>query len=337
MVTLKDIADKCSLSVATVSKAINKMPDISPVTMARVQQVAREMGYLPNAAARSMKTGRSMTVGMLFFLGNNESVWTHSYSSLVADSIHRTIEDSGYDLTPVSFKGASIMGGYLNYCRYRNYDGIIVMSGGSDEPALQELADSNFPVVTIDCRMSGKASVTSDNVAGLYRLVHHVHSKGHRRIAFIHGNPSTVTEDRRKGFLTACKDLQIDVPAEYLMEAPYLSREASAAATEALLDLPNRPSCIIYPDDLACLGGIEVIQRRGLSIPEDISIVGYDDHPVASALNPKLTTYRQDCQAIGAQAADMLLEAIANPSSDSPRHLVIPGQLVEGESVGNLN
>lgn len=337
MVTLKDIAAKCGLSVATVSKAMNNMPDISLATSQRVHEVAREMGYLPNAAARSMKTGRSMVIGMLMYLGDNESLWTHNYSALIADGVHRILEDNGYDLTPVSFKGAGSMGGYLNYCRHRNYDGIIVMSGGNDDPALLELAGSDFPVVSIDCPLGSKGSVISDNTAGMHKLVRHVYDKGHRRIALIHGNDSSVTRDRVTGFFSCCQELGLNIPDEYIREGRYLSQEDSARATREFLDLPERPTCIFYPDDLAALGGIRVLKECGLSIPEDMSVVGYDGTQIAGVLEPRLTTYRQDCKAVGANAAQLLLHTIAHPRASVPRHIIVPGTLIEGQSVADLN
>lgn len=337
MVTLKDIAAKCGLSVATVSKAMNNMPDINPATAQRIHEVAREMGYLPNAAARSMKTGRSMTVGMLMYLGENESLWTHPYSALVADGIHRVLEDNGYDLTPVSFKGAGSMGGYLNYCRHRSYDGLIVMSGGSGDPALKELAESDFPVVSIDCPLGSKGSVFSDNTAGMHILVRYAYNKGHRKIALIHGNASTVTHDRITGFFSGCQELGVEVPDSYIRESRYLSMEDSARATQELLDLPEPPTCIFYPDDVASIGGIRVIRARGLSIPGDVSVIGYDGTQLADSIEPKLTTYRQDCRSVGASAAQMLLHAIARPRAFVPRHIIVPGVIVEGGSVADLN
>ena len=336
MVTLKDIANKCGLSVATVSKAMNNMPDISPSTAQRIQEIAREMGYMPNSAARSMKTGRSMIIGMLMFLGS-ESVWTHNYSALVADSIHRTVEDHGYDLTPVSSKGAESMGGYLNYCRYRNYDGVIVVSGGSSDPSLDDLVGSDFPLVTIDCDLQIRSSVISDNVEGMRRLVRHVYGLGHRRLAFIHGNTSSVTSDRVTGFFSACNELGLEVPDSCIKPAHYLSQEESAAATEELLALDEPPTCIFYPDDYACLGGLRALKARGLSVPRDVSVVGYDGTRIAEAIEPQLTTYCQDCENIGASAAEMLLRAIASPRGILPRHIIVPGRLIEGASVRNLN
>ena len=336
MITLKDIANKCGLSVATVSKAMNNMPDISLSTAQRIQKIAREMGYMPNSAARSMKTGRSMIIGMLMFLGS-ESIWTHNYSALVADGVHRTVEDHGYDLTPVSCKGAGSMGGYLNYCRYRNYDGVIVMSGGSSDPLLDDLVNSDFPLVTIDYRLPSRSSIISDNIEGMRRLVRHVYDLGHRRLGFIHGNESTVTSDRISGFFSACNELGIEVPDCRVRAAHYLSQEESARITLELLALDERPTCIFYPDDYACLGGVRALKARGLSVPGDVSVVGYDGTRIAEAVEPSLTTYRQNCEAIGVSAAEMLLRVIDNSHNVLPRHIIVPGRLIEGASVRNLN
>lgn len=336
MVTLKDIANQCGLSVATVSKAMNNMPDISPATAQRIQETAHRMGYLPNAAARSMKTGRSMNIGMLLFL-RDASVWTHNYFSEIAESIHRVMEENGYDLTPVSRRGAAAMGSYLDYCRYRNYDGVIVMSGGYNDPTLMELIESDFPMVTIDYEFHHRGAVISDNVQGMHDLLHYIHAKGHRRIAFIHGEDTTVTRTRLASFYHTCEELGLDIADEYVKEACFNDLEASAQATEALLRLPKRPTCILYPDDYSCMGGLRVLREHGLSVPDDMSVAGYDGTNLAEVLQPKLCTFRQDCVGIGKNAAEMLLSAIANPRAYIPRHVILPGWLCEGASVRDLN
>lgn len=278
-----------------------------------------------------------MTIGMMMYLGDSDSVWTHNFSAHIADSFHRALENEGYDLTPVSFKGASRMGGFLNYCRYRNYDGLLVMNGGNEDPALIELTGSDFPLVTVDYKTPSHSSVISDNSTGLKELVYYVHSRGHRKIAYIHGNDSTVTRDRVSGFREACRELSIPIPKSYMNQCLYLDAAGCARCTEALLDLPARPTCIIFPDDVAAMGGIRAIRSRGLSIPGDVSVVGYDGVRVAEAMSPPLTTYRQNCEAMGRHAAAMLLEAIRNPHDFTPRHLLLPGTFVEGGSVRDLN
>lgn len=336
MVTLKDIARHCGLSVATVSKAINGMSDISETTARRIRDTAREMGYMPNAAARSMKTGSSMTIGLLLFLGEC-SVWTHNYFASIADAIQRVVQTSGYDLVPVNCSAAEKMGSYLNYCRSRNYDGLVVMSGLYTDSTLVDLINSEIPLVTIDYEFHHRGAVLSDNLQGMRELVRYAYDRGHRQIAFIHGGDTPVTRDRLASFHATCESLGIHVPAEYVREAAYNDPDPSARETEALLKLKRRPTCIIYPDDYSYMGGFRALRAHGLSIPEDISVAGYDGTQIASVYQPSLTTFHQDCDGIGANAAEMLLSAISKPRSFIPRHVVLPGKLVEGESVRDLN
>ncbi len=334
-VTLKDIARHCNVSVATVSKALNNMPDISPAMVKRIQDTAAEMGYFPNATARAMKTGRSKTIGLLFFL-RTQSVWTHEYFARIADSIQRFTEEKGYDITPVNCRGESVAGSYLRYCLSRGYDGVVVMSSSFSDPSLMELVDSGIPLVTIDYRFDHRDAVISDNRQGMRDLVRHVHALGHRSIALIHGEDSAVTSERVESFRATCRDLQLDVPAAYVRRAYYHDPPSSAQATRALLRLPNRPTCILYPDDFSYLGGMEELLRQGASIPEDMSCAGYDGIALADALYPRLTTLEQDMNGVGFHAAQMLLDAIEKPKRFAPRHILLSGRLRPGESIRDL-
>ena len=333
MVTLKDIAVRCGLSTATVSKALNGMPDISAETTAHVRDLASQLGYRPNSAARSMKTGRSMTIGLLLFL-KGESIWSHSYFSRVADSVHRELEKSGYEIAPVNNNAPSIMGSYLNYCRHRNYDGVIVMSGGYAEPTLMELIDSDMPLVTIDYAFPHRSAVLSDNVRGMHDLVRYAHDMGHTKIAFIHGEDTPVTADRVESFRRTCAQCKLKIPEEYIISARYHDPKISYEATERLLNLPDPPTCICYPDDFSYSGGRNAILAHGLRIPEDISATGYDGTSMIELYRPVLTSFQQNCTSLGIQAARLLLDAIQDPASE-PEHILLKGKLLKGATVFN--
>lgn len=247
------------------------------------------------------------------------------------------VQTSGYDLVPVNCSAAEKMGSYLNYCRSRNYDGLVVMSGLYTDSTLVDLINSEIPLVTIDYEFHHRGAVLSDNLQGMRELVRYAYDRGHRQIAFIHGGDTPVTRDRLASFHATCESLGIHVPAEYVREAAYNDPDPSARETEALLKLKRRPTCIIYPDDYSYMGGFRALRAHGLSIPEDISVAGYDGTQIASVYQPSLTTFHQDCDGIGANAAEMLLSAISKPRSFIPRHVVLPSQLVEGESVRDLN
>ena len=335
MTTLKEIAARCGCSVATVSKALNAMPDISPETAKRIRTIANEMGYIPNAAARTLKTNRSHTIALLLFL-RNESVWMHDYFSRVASGIQKVAEAAGYDLTPVTCTRENIRERYVDYCRHRGYDGLIVMSGVFNENELMELINSEIPLVTIDYAFHHRGAVLSDNALGMRDLIRFIHSRGHRRIAYIYGEDSSVSQIRRAAFYDTCQELKLDIPDAYVKRALYRDHESCAQATRELLSLSRRPTCILYPDDYACVGGLNEILNAGLRVPHDISVAGYDGIPLAEMVRPRLTTLRQDAEGVGQNAAKLILKAIESPKSFIPQHISLRGSLVEGETVRDL-
>lgn len=153
MITLKDISVRCKCSVATVSKALNGMPDISRETAQHIRQVASQMGYMPNAAARTLKTNRSHTVGLLM-CQRDENIWTHDFFSTVAAGIQEVMEQSGYDVTPINSQRLETLGEVIQYCVYRGYDGIVVMSAGFHREEMQKLLESKLPMVSIGKHLS---------------------------------------------------------------------------------------------------------------------------------------------------------------------------------------
>ena len=168
MPSLKDLAKECGVSVATVSKALNDQPDISPATRERVRAAAHRMGYLPNAAARALKTNRTYNLGVLF-VDERQSGLTHEYFSAVLDSFKVEAEKRGYDITFINHSGKSMS--YLEHCRYRNVDGVVIACVNFYDPQVVELVNSEVPVVTIDHVFNNRMAVLSDNVAGLKALV----------------------------------------------------------------------------------------------------------------------------------------------------------------------
>lgn len=336
MIRLKDVAAYCGVSIATVSKALNGMPGIGEATAKRVWQVAQDMGYLPDAAARALKTGRTLNIGVLLFL-RDVSPTAHEYISRILSAIQEEAERNRYDITLISRFVIETMGSYVNHCRSRNYDGLIVMSGTYDEPTLMGLIESEIPLVTIDAQFEGRSGVLSDNLGGMRELVGHILGMGHRRIAFIHGEKTCVTNDRIISYLDTMSQAGIQAPPEYLRPAIFHDPQASARQTEALLALPQPPTCILYPDDFSLLGGKAILEQRGLRMPEDISIAGYDGILMSQVMHPKICTLQQDAGGIGRSAMQLLRRAIEDPLHYAPQRLVLPGRLLSGESVATIS
>ena len=226
---------------------------------------------------------------------------------------------------------------YLEHAKHRGVDGVVVACIDFHDPEIMELARSDIPVVTIDYIFNNRIAVVSDNVNGMNQLLTYVYDKGHRRIAYIHGADSAVTQSRLTSFYKTAKDLGLEIPEEYILEAAYRNTKETFKRTLELLDLPQPPTCILYPDDFASYGGMNAIQARGLRIPEDISVVGYDGIPAARHIEPKLTTLKQDTERIGSEAARSLISLIEEPKSTPIQVIMIGGRVLEGHSVKDLN
>ncbi len=337
MVSMKDISAVCGVSIATVSKALNDHRDIGKETKEHIRQVAKELGYSPNSAAKTLKTNRTYSLGVLF-VDDEQSGLTHDYFAHVLDSFKRTAEERGYDITFInSCKTRPQRMSYLEHSRYRRFDGVVIACVDFEDPEVEELVRSNIPVVTIDHLFNNRSTILSDNVKGISDLVHYIYEMGHRKIAYIHGADSAVTQSRLSSFYRTCEELGIDIPAEYVREAPYRNTKGTYTETIKLLDLKNPPTCILYPDDFSCFGGINAIHERGLRIPDDVSVAGYDGIRIARHYRPQLTTIIQDTKRLGQEAAMKLIDLIENPKTTLTEQIVVTGEVFCGESVAKIN
>lgn len=337
IVSLKDISKACGVSIATVSKALNDHSDISQETKERVRGVAEKLGYHPNAAAQALKTNRSNNIGVLFVDDANSGL-THDYFSHVLDSFKKKAEQEGFDITFINAdKTRSNRMTYLSHAIYRGFDGVVIACVDFRDPQVEELIKSNIPVVTIDHAFYNRIAIVSDNINGMKELATYIYEQGHRKIAYIHGLSSSVTQARMSCFYKTLQEFGVNIPDEYVREAAYRDTAATYKLTEELLNLPDPPTCIMYPDDLSALGGLNAIRHRGLRVPEDISIAGYDGIDLSRRLSPTLTTIAQDTDMIGRTAAAKLIDLINNPKATLIEQIIIEGKLQKGESVAKID
>ena len=333
MVSMKDIAKQCHVSVASVSKALNGYSDIGEETRNLIITTAHEMGYLPNSSARALKTKKSYNLGVLFVDAAMNGL-THEYFNHVLESFKYRAEEKGYDITFIAGNTAGQKMSFYERCRYRGVDGVLVACFKYYEEDIQDLIRSELPVVTIDHIFEGKIAVVSNNVQGMEELVSYIYSMGHKKIAYIHGDDTPVTRNRLSGFYRTTQRYGLEIPDEYVKASSYRDLEMAAKATGELLDLPNPPTCIMYPDDYAAVGGMNEIRERGLRIPEDISITGYDGIDLVRMMEPKLTTLCQDTRKIGRMAAEKLISLIEHPKTTLVDKFSVDGVLFKGGSVG---
>ncbi|NLJ97510.1 MAG: LacI family transcriptional regulator [Clostridiales bacterium] len=336
MVSLKDISIKCNVSVATVSKALNDHSDISEATKNSIRKVAREMGYFPNSFARALKTNRTYNIGVLF-VDEAQSGLTHEYFANVLDSFKVEAERHGYDITFINKHMGLQPMSYYEHSKYRGVDGVVIACIDFSDPDVLKLINSDLPVVTIDHVFDNRTAIISDNVKGMRDLITYIYEMGHKKIAYIHGADSSVTQNRVGSFYKTLSELGIDIPDIYVKDGIYHDADTTYRLTKELLDLKDPPTCIIFPDDFSCIGGMNAIKEYGLSIPDDISVVGYDGVLLSQVLNPKLTTLKQDTKLLGKTAAEKLISLIENPKANIIERVVIEGSLLCGESVKKIN
>lgn len=336
MVSLKTIAEKCGVSTATVSKALNDQKDIGEETKERIKKAAEELGYFPNAAARALKTNRSYNIGVLFEEEAGSGL-THEYFSGVLNGLKVQVEKQGYDITFINTCFENRRMSYYEHCRYRNFEGVAIVCADFNDPDVIKLMNSDLPVVTIDYVHHNCTAVSSNNVRGMEDLVKYIYRQGHRKIAYIHGQEgSYVTKDRLASFYRTAEELGLSIPDVYIRTANYLETKETEKQTRELLRLQEPPTCIIYPDDTALIGGRNAIVEMGLRIPEDISVAGYDGARMSQLLHPRLTTIRQNTELIGREAAKRLIGMIEKPRTTLIERVVIEGDLIPGQSVGKI-
>ena len=334
-VTIKDVAHSCGLSISTVSKVFNGYPDISEATRRQVMEAAREIGYRPNALARALKTNRSYNLGVLF-VDDNISGLTHPFFAAVLNAFKAESERQGYDITFINHNIGTMEMTYLEHCRYRNVDGVCLACVDFYSREVAELVESGIPCVTIDHMFENHPSIISDNLNGIHMLVDRAVALGHRRIAYIHGQRrnSLVTDNRIRGFRRAMEYHGLALPEVYVQAGRYDDAESVRPLVRALLELDERPSCILLPDDASYYGALEAVREMGLSVPGDVSLAGYDGVRAMQVIHPRLTTIRQDSDAMGREAAQRLIDHVVHPATALCDPVLIPSELMEGESLG---
>lgn len=310
-----------------------------------IDDVARHSEADPGIAEQVIRAGASdaaaeipekpRRLGILYAEESGRGL-THPFFAPMLDAIKNEAEAHGYDISFINRQVTANGGSYLAHSRLYELDGVCLVCVDFSAPEIRELVMSGIPCVTVDHFFRGVPAVISDNETGVQKLVEYAISRGHRRIAFVHGhNNSVVTRMRIQQFENTMSFYDLPVPAEYVREGEYDNIEMTRRIVDELLRLPERPTCILLPDDTSFLGAQEAARENGLRIPWDISFSGYDGISLSQALEPKLTTIRQDCEKIGMTAARTLISMIEKPGSIKPRPLIFPVEFMRGGTVGD--
>lgn len=331
MGTIYDLAKKTGFSITTVSKALNNYKDVSEKTRAKILQAAAEMDYLPNAHAQSLSTKKSWAIGVMFSEANEVGM-KHPFFNDIIESFRHATEEHGYDLIFASRNLRNRDMSYLEHFKHRAVDGIVVICSDRMDEQVQELMQSDIPIVVVDMDSANCSVVYSDNTEGARMAVNYLYELGHRHIAHIAGDSSIDAGAARvKGYELAMHALDLPIQPGYLVNAGFFSVEEGKQAMEQLLQLPSPPTAVFVAGDQMAIGAIEAVHEHGLRVPEDISIIGYDDIEMIKYITPKLTTIRQDTDEIGEAAAELLIEQMTAKERRTERR-VIPVRLIERAS-----
>lgn len=322
-VTITDVARTAGVSVATVSKVINRRYGVAQATADRVQQVIDELGYESSLVARSLRSSRTHVIGILV-------AEFEPFSTEILKGAAAAVSDAGYEL--LAYTGAQASAGagwerrYLSRLSGTLIDGAILVT-----PSVVDV-QTQVPVVAVDPHTgpSGQPTVDSDNLTGAVQATEHLIALGHRRIAFLAGRPDLESSRLREtGFRQAIAAAGIPVDEDLLRVGGYRAEPARGPVAE-LLALPDRPTALFAANDLSAIAAVEVARQAGIDVPGDLSVVGFDDIPEAAGATPPLTTVHQPIKQLGAEAVTLLLSLLdgVRPVPDDT-HVRLPTTLIE--------
>lgn len=337
MSTIYEIAKLAGVSPTTVSKVINNYPDVSDKTRAKIKKILDEENFLPNSQAQFLSTKRTWTLGIVYFEDLGFGL-NHPFFSGVIEAFKRQADKHGYSLLFGSKNDRLKNDTFLEYFKYRCVDGIAIICTDPSDKETIELIKSDFPIVVIDMVNPNTSTVSSDSIDGCNLAVKYLYDLGHRKIAHITGSTNSdnwQSSIRKKGYEKAMKKLNLEIPDGYIVDGVNFDVPGGYKAMKELLKLKERPTAVFAACDKIAFGAIDAMKEEGVNVPEDISIIGYDDIEIARYITPKLTTIRQNREEIGKTAVDLLVKQI-NEKEKLKINKIIPVELVVRDSCKKL-
>lgn len=332
-ITIEDIASLAAVSRSTVSRVLNNHPSVRPAVRDRVLQVIREQNYAPQAAARSLASARTDTIGLLIPRSAADSL-ADPFIATMIQALFEASAQQGYFVMIGMLTADMEPNFYERILRGRHFDGLIMFSSDIDDPILPLLIKDGGPLVLIGRHpyFSNVAFVDVENREAARAAVMHLVSVGHRSIGLINGQlQMEVAQARRDGYKQALLEAGIPIAPELMVEG-YFREDAGYRAMLQLLELPHPPTAVFAASDAMALGALQAIRHRGLLVPEDVAVVGFDDLSIAAYATPPLSSVHQPIGEMGARAVQLVIDQIrGNEETTSVR---LPAHLVVRESSG---
>lgn len=331
--TIKDIAKRTGVSHSTVSRALRGDPLISFETAERIRQAAREMSYLPSAAARSLKTNRSLVLGVIV------SSIDDPFFSEILFGIEEVAQQAGYRLFIASSQhDAAKEQKIVQALMEHRADGVIICSTSFSADQGRQLSQNGFPVVVVNHQGAENFnySIFHDDIDGSRQITRHLLDLGHHRIAYLGNSLSgRTTLDRLSGFKMELKAAHIPIPTEYIHHVPGSSPSLGQESMFYFLNLPQPPTALVCYNDMLAIGVLKGCREEGIAIPQELSVTGFDNITFSSYTHPPLTTFDQPKQSIGSEAARLMLDLLADGShmeNFQPKEIILKGKLLIRQS-----
>lgn len=334
MVTIKDIAKAAKVSVTTVSRALNNYDDVNIETKARIHQIAKDLGYVPNKAAQNLVKTKSNTLAIILSGLEKEGGKDNIVYQLLA-GMYQYAETINYEVALFTTSSAHQKEkSYVRFCREHHIAGAVLNGIRLDDPYLKELVSSELPCVLIDIHESGEnvSAVSIDNVRASEEAVTYLIEKGHTNIAMVNGRKAAqVSMDRLAGYKRALTNKGMAVNEALIVSGRFLEPEAYDVF-KALIQTHPEITAVFCASDMMAMGVYRAAKDLGLKIPEDLSVVGFDDVPIAAYASPPLTTVSQDFFLMGYEAGKQLMSMIEGNTEN--KTIVLPHKLLVRKSVG---
>ncbi len=313
MTTIREVAAKAGVSITTVSHVINHTRFVSAAVKYRVEAAMEELGYTPNALARSLRKGSTKTIGLI--VPDNSNPFFAEMSRVIEDISY----DKGYSVILCnSDNNADKEDAYLDVLIAKQVDGVLFISTAGSKKSLEKVLSKKIPLVIVDRVVSDipAAVVIIDNQMGGYEAARHLIALGHTRIACVTGPSQLAPSSQRvSGYQQALKEAGIPVQKEFIITGDF-GYKGGEAAVRILLQLPQPPSAIFFCNDIMAIGGMKALYHANIRVPEEISVVGFDDVSIASNVIPELTTVAQPLPELGSLSTNTLIHLMCKPAQD---------------------
>ena len=337
MVTIYDVAKKTGFSAPTVSRALNGIGNLSEKTRDLIILEAKQMGYKPNSAARALTTKKSNIIGVMFDDSGMQQGFSHPVFSGILNTFRQEMEKKGYDLLFLSDKFGKNKMSYADHCAYRNIDGVMIASHTCAYEDLLPLLNSNLPCVSVNDTFPKTCTILSSNFSAAYEATNYLISKGHTKIAYlgmsIENDRISASKDRFSGYKQALDDKNIKYSEEFVELVQEWNSISGYEGLEKLLSRAKPTAVFAICDEIA-FGAMKYCKKMGIKIPEELSIIGFDNDRISEYCSPPLTTISQNTELIGKTAAAILIKKIENDVA--PDMIQIPTKLIIRDSVADI-